>query len=125
MSYIERIKEARLSAHLTQSQLAQMVGVGKTTITGYEKGNREMSAAMVAKIAEATNSSIPFIFQDEIREQEQNREQSYKEQNLLMIFRELNEEGQEKMLDYADDLAQSGKYKNHDTVFMGAQAVSA
>ena len=36
------------------------------------------------------------------------------EEHLLDTYRDLNEEGQEKVSDYADDLAASGKYKKHD-----------
>ena len=37
MSLNDRIKEARLSKNLTQEQLAALIGVAKTTVTGYEK----------------------------------------------------------------------------------------
>lgn len=36
-------------------------------------------------------------------------------QALLEVFSRLNEEGQEKLLDYADDLVQSGKYIKSDS----------
>lgn len=32
------------------------------------------------------------------------------EEQLVNLYRELNEEGQEKLVDYADDLVASGKY---------------
>lgn len=37
------------------------------------------------------------------------------EQKLIDSYRSLNKEGQEKLLDYGDDLVQSGKYKKSDT----------
>lgn len=36
------------------------------------------------------------------------------EHKLLNVYRSLNEEGQKKLVDYADDLIGSGKYKNCD-----------
>lgn len=39
---------------------------------------------------------------------------------LVESFNQLNEEGQNKLLDYADDLLQSKKYKAHDTAGMVA-----
>lgn len=33
------------------------------------------------------------------------------EEKLVGMYRELNQEGQERLLDYADDLTASGKYK--------------
>ena len=41
MSLNDRIKEARLRNGMTQEQLADKIGVAKSTLTGYEKGNRE------------------------------------------------------------------------------------
>ncbi len=34
---------------------------------------------------------------------------------LLTAYDHLNDEGQEKLVDYADDLVSSGKYKKHDS----------
>lgn len=40
---------------------------------------------------------------------------------LLEILQALNTEGQEKLLDYADDLVQSGKYKKSGTSGLGSK----
>lgn len=68
MAYQNRIKEARRAAGLTQKALADLVGVNKTTIAGYELRNREPSAEMLWKIALATGTDMNFIFQDEMAE---------------------------------------------------------
>lgn len=39
---------------------------------------------------------------------------------LLEIFQALNTEGEEKLLDYADDLVQSGKYKKSGAAGLGS-----
>lgn len=41
------------------------------------------------------------------------------EERLISMYRTLNHEGQEKLLDYADDLVASGKYIKSDPVQMG------
>lgn len=48
-------------------------------------------------------------------EQKRNSVSSIEDETLLTLFHQLNREGQEKLLDTADDLVQSGKYspKNH------------
>ena len=43
------------------------------------------------------------------------------ESKLLANYRSLNEEGQEKVVDYADDLVSSGKYKKHSQSEMAAK----
>ena len=51
----ERIRYFREAKKLTQEQLAQLIGVAKTTITGYEKGNREPDVYKIKKLASALN----------------------------------------------------------------------
>lgn len=42
--------------------------------------------------------------------------------DILENFTHLNEEGQEKLADYADDLVSSGKYKKHNQAQVGKEA---
>ena len=53
MTFGERLKEFRESCGYTQEELAEMVGVAKTTITGYEKGNRKPDVPKIKKLAHA------------------------------------------------------------------------
>lgn len=41
------------------------------------------------------------------------------EERMIDLYRELNQEGQEKLLDYADDLVASGKYIKSDQNKLG------
>ena len=72
MSINDRIKEARKNKGITQEQLGELIGVAKTTITGYEK-NREPSAAKVGEIADALDVDVNFLFQDEVKKLHENR----------------------------------------------------
>ena len=65
MGFANRLKEARLAKGYTQEQLGELIGVAKTTITGYEK-NREPSVAKIGEIAEALDVDVNFLFQDEV-----------------------------------------------------------
>lgn len=65
MALHDRIKEARKNKGLTQEQLGELIGVAKTTITGYEK-NREPTAALLGNIADALNVDANFLLQDEM-----------------------------------------------------------
>jgi len=53
MTFGERVKHFRELKGLTQEQLAAEIGVAKTTITGYERGNREPDVAKIKKLAKA------------------------------------------------------------------------
>lgn len=54
------IREIRHIHKLTQQDLAQKLGVGRTTIVGYEKGTITPSAQVMNKLHEEFN--IPFDF---------------------------------------------------------------
>ena len=45
------------------------------------------------------------------------------EERLLILYRKLNQEGRDKLLDYADDLAESGKYKKVSALRVGEKEV--
>lgn len=62
----KRIKEARVACGLTQEKLASQIGVAKSTVTGYEKGNSEPNMLTVQKIMQALNIDANFLWQDEI-----------------------------------------------------------
>lgn len=61
MSIGERIKLARTSAGLTQSELAAKVDVSQPTINGWERGGFEPSRDRVERIAQATKSNRLWI----------------------------------------------------------------
>ena len=61
MSIGERITLARKNACMTQQELAEAVGVSKSTIAGYELSTREPDATKIRRIAIALNVSGDFI----------------------------------------------------------------
>ena len=61
MTFGERLRKARLDKGLTQQQLAQEIGVAKSTLTGYEKGNREPDVFKIKKIVEVLNIDSDYL----------------------------------------------------------------
>lgn len=86
MALSDRIKEARLKSGLTQEQLADKIGAAKSTVTGYEKGNRIPPAATVGLIADATNVDANFLYQDEVKERKENNV-SLEELSMIKKYR--------------------------------------
>lgn len=95
MALNDRIKEARLKCGFTQEQLASIVGVAKSTITGYEKGNRIPTAAMVGTLADATNVDANFLYQDEVKELHENRATPEEFENIIKKYRILDSHGKD------------------------------
>ena len=67
MSFYDRLKESRIKAGLTQEQLAEKLGVAKSTLSGYESGNREPTIATIAKALEILNIDANYLYQDETK----------------------------------------------------------
>lgn len=54
----EVIKQTRKLAHLTQNQLAEIAGVGKTLIFEIEKGEKKVSLEKLIKVCQVLNIRI-------------------------------------------------------------------
>ena len=109
MSIGSRIKERREELGITQTELAKMIGVTKGAIGNYETDANSPKAATMFKVFSALKCDANYLYQDDIGNLQQSAITS-KEQTLLKIFRIFNDEGKEKLINYADDLRASGKY---------------
>lgn len=106
----EKIKLLRKEFGYSAEYIADQIGVSPSTIYRYE--NNEIASMKIdnlkaiADLLHTSASSLlgwspdGFITEDEI--------------SLLSHFRQLNEEGQEKIVDYIHDLVASGRYIKTD-----------
>lgn len=107
----ERMKEARKAAKKTQMEVAKAIGVSESTYCGYEIGKRQPDALKIGAIASFLHVSGDFLLEIDAPEIDDSLPEQ--EKLLLNLYRRLNEEGQEKILDYADDLVRSEKYTKY------------
>lgn len=96
MALKDRIKEARLNKKYTQEQLAKLIGIAKSTITGYEKGNSEPSIETLGRIMIALDVDANYLFQDET---DFPIKVSYNEMQHIKKYRDLDDHGTE-MVDF-------------------------
>ena len=61
VSFGTRLKQLRTQAGLTQSQLAEKIGITKSVISYYELSDRAPSAEMLIKIAKAFHVSTDYL----------------------------------------------------------------
>ncbi len=109
----ERLKELRKEKRITQEKLADIIGVERSSVGKYEGKSKTIPSDDVKyRIAEYFGVSVDYLMgYSDIRNPSELRESlSHIESSLIAAFRSLNEEGQGKLIDYADDLVQSGKY---------------
>lgn len=126
LTFGDRLREARLEKGLTQEQLAKEIGVAKSTLTGYEKGNREPDVFKIRRILEILDIDSDYLFgisRKKIQKANTETNQNPHTEKLLSDFYQLNETGQEKVLQYVEDLVCSKRYqKNIDNVKMNREA---
>lgn len=61
MQTSEILKDLRISAGYTQKDLSRLLGIGQSTIVGYEKGEREATAKILALYADFFNCSVDYL----------------------------------------------------------------
>lgn len=109
MSIGTRIKERREELGITQTELAARLGVSKGAVGNYETDANSPKASIMYRIFEILQCDANYLYQDEIGPQETIVPPA-DERKLMSLYHKLNEEGQSKLIDFADDLVQSGKY---------------
>lgn len=93
MAFNDRLKEARLSKGYTQEHLANLIGVAKSTLTGYEKGNSEPSMLIIKNIMNALEIDANYLWTDEI-DKDTTFVATPKEREIIKKYRTLDEYGQ-------------------------------
>jgi len=99
-----KIKELRLSNHLTMEEFGNRIGVGKSAVNKYEKGRVEnIKRTTIEQICKAFNVTPEWLLGlDE-------SEPSIPDE-VARLMNMLNDEGQQKVFDYIADLVASGRY---------------
>lgn len=113
----ERLIAARELIGLNRKNFAEMLNIPYRTITNYENGSREPGSEYLSKVADVCGCTTDWLLglsenphpHSSLSLQE--RDPHFKA--LSENYESLNKEGQEKLLDYSDDLVRSGKYKKH------------
>lgn len=108
-----RIKEAREQLRLTQAELAKLVGVTSSAITNYENETSHPKEAVLYKLLDVLQVDANFLFQDcfPIERQTSN----FRETNLLMRYRQLNQLGKSKVDEQLEDMISMEKYTCKDS----------
>ena len=73
-----RIREAREQCGLTQSALADMLGLNGVTLSGYETGKHDPKSDTLVKIAQICGVSVDFLLGREKSEKKQLSEKAMK-----------------------------------------------
>lgn len=105
MSLGTKLKEARLRKGFTQQMVADLVGVKKNTITGYEKDDRQPDVHMLKKLISALEvTSTELLELPAFDDSEDNACAIFSEGALRLarLYDRLTEEGQAIIDGHAD-----------------------
>lgn len=117
MINIEKLKELRKNQKLTQKEVADKIGIARTTYVRYEKGEIHPPSEMTVKIANLFNCTTDYLLG--ISETPtpskgtttKNNEMSEDEQKILELFKQLSPDNQDHYLRFLDSLVDSQKDK--------------
>lgn len=84
MAFHDRLKQARLSAGLTQREVSNMIGVAVSTYSGYETGKSEPSMNNIANLMRLFEITADWLYQDEMEEQFKNDHPEHFNPSLLL-----------------------------------------
>lgn len=117
MSIGSRIKDARKAKRITQETLALSVGITKGSVANYENSVSVPKVDVLFRLMSALGVDANYLYQDSMERGSADSCLSPDERSIVDIYRQLNEEGQDKITGILDDLVQSGKYKKHNSFF--------
>ncbi|MFQ9942032.1 MAG: helix-turn-helix domain-containing protein [Faecalibacterium sp.] len=112
VSFASRLRQAREQSSLTQQDLAEKLGITKSAIGNYENGVSSPKWDVLLKIFDVLKVEPNFLYQDSFSlETPETSPLTPQQSALLSSFDLLNEEGQSKVIGYAEDLCRTGYYK--------------
>lgn len=123
----QRIKLHAKNKGISVNQLLLSCGLGKNTVSKMSNGTDILSLNL-AKIADYLDCSVDYLLgrtEQIISEQQKNvpaENEDKQKQTLIDNYDKLNTEGQEKLIDYSDDLVLSQKYIKNNQNSMGKEA---
>ena len=109
MKISEILKTLRQEDGLTQNQLAKNIGIGQSTIVGYERGDREPTASNLIKYANYFNVSMDYLVgrTDELGAMitsPATKALSDREKRVLALFRKMSFAEQSRYIGFGEGL---------------------
>lgn len=90
-----QLKELRTKSNVTQLQIAEFLGVSRSTYTRYEIGEREPNVYMLKKIAAFFKISIDVLLQN-------NSEDDSLDSQIMYSVSDLNDDDKINLIRYID-----------------------
>lgn len=122
-----KIRRARKAAHITQEQLAKLLGINRATLSRYETGDIDLTLSQLVRIAEELEISPTALLPDSMVESWESGknygseesiqkilEYGYRisndEMELVNLYWDLNKSGREKAIERVRELGEIPRY---------------
>lgn len=118
------IKYLRNQNNMTQEQLAQILGVKKSSIQKYENGKiQNLKQVMLQNLCKTFHTSpYAFVFPDAwAKLHTRNKSGSMMDPKTMITFFNLSDEGRKKVLDYINDISEIRRYQHSDQATIDLQ----
>lgn len=117
----DRIKDLRLGAGMTQSELGEILGVGKATVQKYESGQiQNLKTTHIRKLCKLFNKRPHYFIFDNLEQYENENDVIYEKIEIMFgtptaeAFKkclDLNAAGRDRLIEYINELCQIEKYR--------------
>ena len=119
MGIPERLVEIREAHGYTRKRLAEELGRPYATVTKYETGEREPGHTYIIEIAKKFGVTTDYILGIEKSPAPVEADTGDEDTGINVLvgyYHQLNESGQQELVDYAEGLTYMPKYKKCDSV---------
>lgn len=116
MTIEEQLKQKILERYKSVRAFTTSINIPYSTLDSvFKRGIANAGVSTMIKVFDALDLDLESIQSVELRNRTHKNSPSTAEaapgeEQLISLYRELNDEGMEKLVDYADDLVSSGKY---------------
>jgi len=87
MDFKDRLKQARANKNLSQSELANLVGVHVTNISRYERGENRPTTEVLTKLANALDTTADYLMGGSTHEA---ADSNISDKELLSLFKKVS-----------------------------------
>lgn len=117
--FIKRLKALREEKGFSQAKLAELINITQQAVGKWETGKSTPDPEMIVKLANLFNVSADYLLGRQVNtDKSSNLTLDAATQELINVFSSLNDDGRNKVLEYAQDISSTKKYmfnKNKET----------
>ncbi len=109
MGFSEQLKKARLNMNYTQQEVADLMGITKSTYCGYETGKRQPDVAKIKQLATILNTSGDILLETGFEDITSELDINDEARQLAQQYSLLNDSDRELIKKMIDSLAEKSK----------------